>query len=70
MRIKFFFSAILILLCFDILKSQEIDSSSDNFIKKNFDFAGDLGIYGELYLIKGQMKRRPSSTGRIYLDLQ
>ncbi len=34
---------------------------------KPFSFTGELGAFGELYSISGQERRRPPSTGRIFL---
>lgn len=42
------------------------DTTSGSFLGKNVTISGELGLYGELYSISGQNKRRPSSTGRIY----
>lgn len=33
---------------------------------KNVIITGDIGLYGELYSMSGQERRRPSSTGRIF----
>lgn len=57
---------ISILIFFVTTPAQEKDSSSNDFMKKNFNISGELGAYGELYSIKGQPARRPKSSGRIF----
>lgn len=57
---------IALLICFQNIDAQEKDSSSIDFVKRNFNISGEIGVYGELYSIKGQPARRPKSSGRIY----
>ena len=45
--------------------TQQEDTTT--FIQKNIKITGDVGVYGELYSIKGQQGRRPKSTGRIFI---
>jgi hypothetical protein len=68
MKTKLLFTFIFILTLFysSFSNAQENDSTSRNFVQKNFSISGDIGAYGELYSMKGQPKRRPSSTGRIF----
>lgn len=62
----FIFVFCLIIIHSNYSIAQENDSTSQNFVQKNFSISGEIGAYGELYSMKGQPKRRPSSTGRIF----
>ena len=62
----FIFIFILTLFYSSFSSAQENDSTSQNFVQKNFSISGEVGAYGELYSMQGQPKRRPSSTGRIF----
>jgi hypothetical protein len=68
MKTKSLFIFIFILTQFysSFSSAQENDSTSQNFVQKNFSISGEIGAYGELYSMQGQPKRRPSSTGRIF----
>lgn len=64
----FIFCSLIFNFNSNISRAQENDSTSQNFAQKNFSISGEIGAYGELYSMQGQLKRRPSSTGRIFLD--
>lgn len=49
-----------------LAQNSESDTSA-SFVEENFKISGEVGTYGELYSISGAEKRRPSSTGRIFL---
>lgn len=55
-----------ILLCLNTSAQTNSDTSSSNFVQENFIITGEIGVYGELYSMEGQQKRRPSSTGRLF----
>lgn len=57
---------ILIIVCSNLTSAQEDNSTSQNFVQKNFSISGEIGAYGELYSMEGQPRRRPSSTGRLF----
>lgn len=68
MKSKLIFHCIFILIIFysQTIFAQESDSTSQNFIQKNFSISGEIGTYGELYSMEGQPQRRPKSTGRLF----
>ena len=47
---------------------QEGGSEPDPAKSKIFELSGDIGTYGEVYDIKGRDRRRPSSSGRLFLN--
>lgn len=66
---KIIFVLLVIFLCAELFAQDNSPSSqnpSGNFIRKNFQIFGDMGVYGELYKVSGQQNRRPPSTGRIF----
>lgn len=59
----------LFLLFFSSLIVAQTSSDTtyeDSSTKDIISISGDLGVYGELYSISGQPKRRPSATGRLF----
>lgn len=68
MKIKSLLVYIFISIIFhsNFSSAQENDSTSQNFVQKNFSISGEIGAYGELYSMEGQPQRRPKSTGRLF----
>ncbi len=65
-----FIKAVSIFILLQPLNSlaQTFDSDTTaSFVEENFQISGEVGTYGELYSMTGAEKRRPSSTGRIFL---
>lgn len=59
----------VLLFAYDLSHSQTIPPPSDasgSFLKDNVRLGGEIGVYGELYGMKGQAARRPSSTARLF----
>ncbi|HZW37741.1 MAG TPA: hypothetical protein VFF33_00425 [Ignavibacteriaceae bacterium] len=58
----------LILLLLFISTSILAQDSTESFWFKNVKVSGTAGLFGELYSIKGQVRRRPPSTYRLYVQ--
>lgn len=41
-------------------------ADSTSLLERTFQLSGEIGTYGELYSIKGQERRRPFATGRLF----
>ena len=63
--------ALVTVIAFDIHAQEPVTPSSTSSAptgtSKALDIKGEVGTFGELYGISGRERRRPSSTGRIFL---
>lgn len=57
----------LTLAAFCSTASAQAPGDTSSFLQRSITLGGEIGTYGELYSIRGQDRRRPPATGRLFL---